>query len=89
MLYLKDVIINRGSKIVFNNWSAKIENYKVTIISGKNGVGKSTLLRAIAGMIPLEKGILKNFNNEIFKDKINLQSNKQVVNALSTRCDNK
>ncbi len=70
MLYLTDIIINRGSKIVFNNLSAKIENSKVTIISGKNGVGKSTLLRAIAGMIPLEKGIVKNFNNEIFKDKI-------------------
>ena len=70
MLYLKDVTINRGSKIVFYNWNAKIENSKVTIISGKNGVGKSTLLRAIAGMIPLEKGIVKNHNNEIFKDKI-------------------
>ena len=70
MLYLKDVTINRGSKIVFHNWSAKIENSKVTIISGKNGVGKSTLLRAIAGMIPIEKGIVKNDNNEIFKDKI-------------------
>ena len=70
MLYLKDVIINRGSKIVFNNWSAKIENSKVTIISGKNGIGKSTLLRAIAGMIPIEKGIVKNFNKEIFRDKI-------------------
>ena len=70
MLYLKDVTINRGSKIVFYNWNAKIENSKVTIISGKNGVGKSTLLRAIAGMIPLEKGIVKNYNNEIFKDKI-------------------
>ena len=70
MLYLKDVTIKRGLKTVFYNWSAKIENSKVTIISGKNGVGKSTLLRAIAGMIPLEKGIVKNFNNEIFKDKI-------------------
>ncbi len=70
MLYLQDVTINRGSKIVFYNWSAKIENSKITIISGKNGVGKSTLLRAIAGMIPLEKGMVKNFNNEIFKDKV-------------------
>ena len=70
MLYLQDVTINRGSKIVFYNWNAKIENSKVTIINGKNGVGKSTLLRAIAGMIPLEKGIVKNYNNEIFKDKI-------------------
>jgi len=70
MINLQDVTINRGSKIVFYNWNAKIENSKVTIISGKNGVGKSTLLRAIAGIIPLEKGIVKNYNNEIFKDKI-------------------
>ena len=70
MLYLEDVTIKRGLKIVFYNWSAKIENSKVTIISGKNGVGKSTLLRAIAGMIPIEKGIVKNYNNEIFKDQI-------------------
>ena len=48
MLYLKDVTIKRGLKTVFYNWSAKIENSKVTIISGKNGVGKSTLLRALA-----------------------------------------
>ena len=70
MFYLKDVTIKRGLKTVFYNWSAKIENSKVTIISGKNGVGKSTLLRAIAGMIPIEKGIVKNYNNEIFKDQI-------------------
>ena len=70
MLYLQDVTIIRGSKIISYDWSAKIENSKVTIISGKNGIGKSTLLRAIAGMIPIEKGIVKNYNNEIFKDQI-------------------
>ena len=70
MLYLQDVTIKRGLKTVFYNWSAKIENSKVTIISGKNGVGKSTLLRAISGMIPIEEGIVKNYNNEIFKDQI-------------------
>ena len=75
MLYLQDVTIKRGSKIIFYNWSAKIENSKVTIISGKNGIGKSTLLRAIAGMIPLEKGIVKNYNNEIFKDQIKWEQN--------------
>ena len=68
MLYLQDVTIKRGSKIVFHNWSTKIENSKITIISGKNGAGKSTLLRAIAGFIPLDKGIIKNNNKEIFKD---------------------
>ena len=71
MLYLQDVTIKRGSKIVFYNWNAEIENSKVTIISGKNGVGKSTLLRAIAGMIPLEKGILKIIIMKFLKIKLN------------------
>ena len=70
MLYLQDVTIKRDSTIVFHNWSTKIESSKITVISGKNGAGKSTLLRAIAGFIPLEKGIIKNNNNEIFKDLI-------------------
>ena len=68
MLHLQNVTIKRDSKIVFHNWSTKIQNSKITVISGKNGAGKSTLLRAIAGFIPLEKGIIKNNNNEIFKD---------------------
>ena len=68
MLYLQDVTIKRDTKIVFHNWSIKIKNSNITIISGKNGTGKSTLLRAIAGFIPLEEGVIKNNNNEIFKD---------------------
>ena len=75
MLYLQDVTIKRDTKIVFHNWSIKIRNSKITIISGKNGAGKSTLLRAIAGFIPLEKGIIKNSNNEIFKDIIKWEKN--------------
>ena len=70
MLHLQDLTIQRGPKTVFYNWSTKIKNSKVTIINGKNGVGKSTLLRAIAGLIPLENGIIKNNNNEIFKDQV-------------------
>ena len=61
MLYLKDVTINRGSKIVFYNWSAKIESSKVTIISGKNGVGKTTLMKTIYGDQDLDAGELWNY----------------------------
>ena len=70
MLYLQDLTIKRGSKIVFYNWSTKFKNSQITIINGKNGAGKSTLLRAIAGLIPLEKGVIKNNSDEIFKDQI-------------------
>ena len=86
MLYLQELSIKRGSKIVFYNWSTKIKNSKITVISGKNGAGKSTLLRAIAGLIPLEKGIIKNNNNEIFKDRIKWGQNIIYIDSKNGLC---
>ncbi len=68
MLYLKDLTIQRGNKIVFSNFNAVIRSGSTTLIKGKNGSGKSTLLRAIAGFTPLEGGVIKQNKNDIFKN---------------------
>ena len=59
MLYLEDLKIQRGNKIVFSDFSTVIKTGSATVIRGKNGSGKSTLLRAIVGFTPLEKGSIK------------------------------
>ena len=68
MLYLKDLTIQRGNKIVFTNFNAVIKSGSTTIIKGKNGSGKSTLLRAIAGFTPLERGTIKQDKKDIFEN---------------------
>ena len=68
MLYLKDLTIQRGNKIVFSNFNAVIRSGYITLIKGKNGSGKSTLLRAIAGFTPLEKGTIKQDKKDIFEN---------------------
>ena len=70
MLKIESLGFERGERVLFDNVDLELHAGQRVAITGRNGVGKSTLLRAIAGMIPLEKGIVKNFNNEIFKDKI-------------------
>ena len=52
-------------KYIFNNLSIEIPDNKVTVISGKSGIGKTTLLRIISGLD-------KDYKGEIIKsgDKI-------------------
>ena len=66
MLYLEDLKIQRGNKIVFSDFNAVIKTGSTTVIRGKNGSGKSTLLRAIVGFTPLEKGSIKKNKKDIF-----------------------
>ena len=68
MLYLKDLTIQRGDKIVFSNFNAVIRSGCTTLVKGKNGSGKSTLLRAIAGFTPLERGTIKQDKKDIFEN---------------------
>lgn len=68
----QSVTIERDGKIVLDNLNVKIEKNKKYAISGSSGSGKSTILKAINGEIPISKGHIfydnidsKNMN---FKD---------------------
>jgi len=43
---------SRGGRVVFRDLSARIAAGRATALRGPNGVGKSTLLRVLAGLIP-------------------------------------
>ena len=59
ILEVKSVSILRNSRILFSNFSLKINSNQVLIILGSNGVGKSTLMDAVAGLIKPDKGLIK------------------------------
>ena len=49
MIEIKELILKRGDREIINNFSCTIPEGAITAIIGSNGVGKSTLLAAIAG----------------------------------------
>jgi iron complex transport system ATP-binding protein len=58
MISLKNLTLQRGEKKVIQNFSAEIPAGKITVITGPNGCGKSSLLAAIAGDLKATQGTI-------------------------------
>ncbi len=56
MLNVSGIDLHYGAAIALRQVSVKAEIGKVTCVLGRNGVGKSSLLRAIVGAHPISKG---------------------------------
>ena len=56
LLTLNNVTIRRGMKTVLSQLNLSVSSGQVILFNGTNGEGKSTILEAGAGLIPLETG---------------------------------
>ena len=56
MLEISNVAVNYGQSRVVNNVSFQVNREDKLVILGRNGVGKTTLLKSIIGLLPLETG---------------------------------
>lgn len=67
MLIVRDLDLHYGQSKILNNISITAETGKVTCIMGTNGVGKTSLLKAIAGVHQRSSGdiILNGVNVEL------------------------
>lgn len=68
ILRIENVSAGYGSAMVVNDLSFSINQGEVLSITGRNGVGKTTLLRSIMGSIPITSGTLL-FRNEDISNK--------------------
>lgn len=60
---IENLVFSRGKHVIFDNLDLQIERGKITAIMGPSGIGKTTLLRLIAGQVYPQSG------NIIFDDK--------------------
>lgn len=63
-LVIKNLQVNRGTKIILTNINLTLNEQKKALITGPSGVGKSTLLSAISGQVNKANGNIY-FNQSI------------------------
>ena len=69
ILEVKSICLKRNKKLLFKDLSLNLNKSQILILKGSNGVGKSSLLEAIVGMLELSAGEIK------INGRSNLQSN--------------
>ena len=68
MILANNITCRRGSILIFRNLNFKVENGVATIISGKNGSGKTSLLRIICNLLNPKSGDLIWKGKSIYKN---------------------
>lgn len=59
-LVAENLCLERGGLPLFTGLSFRVEPGDALLVTGRNGAGKSSLLRAIAGLLPAGGGLLHN-----------------------------
>ncbi|GLQ06639.1 ABC transporter ATP-binding protein [Sneathiella chinensis] len=58
MLEISNLNAGYGEVTVLRNFSCRIETGQVTALMGRNGMGKTTLMKSIMGLIPVKSGTI-------------------------------
>jgi putative hydroxymethylpyrimidine transport system ATP-binding protein len=72
-IFLNEIFLSYGKDVLFNNFNLKLTGGKCTCLLGPSGVGKTTLLRLIAGLIPITPTM--KFHGQISANNQPLDSN--------------
>ena len=59
MLHINNACIAFGTEVLFSGFSMKLERGETACIVGQSGCGKTSLLNAVMGFVPLKEGSIK------------------------------
>ena len=79
MLEVSGIKVNYGKSKVINGLSINIEEGEKLAILGRNGVGKTTLLKAVMGVLPLEDGHIALEGEDISKEMPHMRSKQGIA----------
>ncbi len=57
-LTLSGVAVRRGGRLLFENLDLSLAAGEAVALTGRNGAGKTSLLRAVAGLVGIEAGVV-------------------------------
>ena len=86
-LYIENISLKRGLKNIVNTFNLKIVQGQCVVILGLNGTGKTTLIQAIAGLLPVTKGNIWVNNQCIYEMKPRQRAQKIAYVPQHMVCD--
>ena len=67
VLKLDEICISYGAAVAVSKVSMNVEQGEVVALLGANGAGKSSLLRAISGLVPVQSGAIDYGGKDLLK----------------------
>ncbi len=68
----ENLIVERGGRVILDGWSFHLQGGQVTAIIGRNGVGKTTLLRLLAGLQPYSGELAVYADNQLERPQLGI-----------------
>ena len=72
MIEIKDLCVRLGDKQIFQDYSERLPDHGIVLISGESGIGKTTLLRVLCGLLKPDHGTVTGLNGRkisfVFQD---------------------
>lgn len=59
MLHINNACIAFGTEVLFSGFNMKLERGETACIVGQSGCGKTSLLNAVMGFVPLKEGSVR------------------------------
>lgn len=79
MMEIEDIHVSYGKSKVINGISLKISQGDKIVIMGRNGVGKTTLVKSIIGLLPPQHGKIYFCNKDVTKTSPSTRSNAGIA----------